>query len=814
MAQSFSQVERMLANEQKNHADHVIIGGVEKFINTWINRIKADGETQKLARAELLARTLQGYGEAELVARKDMLARAIAAFQDQADEPSEPEPSDDIIDDFDDDDEDELPIRQSNAPKTKPRARPAIQANYGLDASVSRLQGVGPNHAKKLEKLGIYVVNDLLYHYPRRYDDYSKLKTISQLMKGDEVTILAAVSEVFTRDTRRTGLTVTNVVLSDTTGLITATFFNQPYLQQQFKAGRRIVVSGKVDQASNRMLSFQSPTWEPMGKSLLHTARVVPIYPLTEGISSRWLRRLVNDVVEFWASKVPDPMPETIRTHKNLLDIETALREIHFPTSFEKMEQARHRLILDEFLAIQIGVLQQRHRWRQQPGKALRVDQARADLFLSQLPFQLTQSQRRVLGQILGDIQLAQPMSRLLQGDVGSGKTIVAAIAMLMTVANGSQAALMAPTEILAEQHYNTLTKVFANLPNPPRIERLIGNMKNREKEEVRRKITAGEVDIVVGTHALLQEDVEFRDLAFAVIDEQHRFGVEQRGIMRGKGYNPHLLVMSATPIPRTLALTIYGDLDLSVIDEMPPGRQPVNTKWLQSNGRERAYDHIRKQVAQGHQAFVICPLIEESEAIDAKAAVEHYNYLSTQVFPDLRVGLIHGKLRPSEKDETMNAFREHQLDILVATSVIEVGIDVPNATIMVIEGADRFGLAQLHQFRGRVGRGAHESFCILMAEKKETISDERMRIIQSTHNGFLLAEEDLKLRGPGEFFGLRQSGLPDLKIAKLSDTRVLEEARQIAQGIFDRDPELREPEHQALAQRVRDYWKGKGDLS
>jgi ATP-dependent DNA helicase RecG len=426
----------------------------------------------------------------------------------------------------------------------------------------------------------------------------------------------------------------------------------------------------------------------------------------------------------------------------------------------------------------------------------------------------LTGAQKRTMDDILGDIQREQPMSRLLQGDVGSGKTVVAAAAMLAAVENGAQAALLAPTEILAEQHYKTLSSIFEKQGKPPRLARLVGSMKNQEKDAVRAQIAAGEVDIAVGTHALIQEDVQFKELALAVIDEQHRFGVEQRGIIRAKGYHPHILVMSATPIPRTLALTVYGDLDLSIIDEMPPGRQEIRTKWLGPRERERAYAFIRNQVKEGRQVFVICPLIEESETIDAKAAVEEYERLSKQVYPDLHIGLIHGKLRPAEKDATMNAFHDREIDILVATSVVEVGIDVPNATVMLIEGADRFGLAQLHQFRGRVGRGEHQSYCLLLAEKSGSTSDERLRVIESTQDGFRLAEEDLKLRGPGEFFGTRQSGLPDLKIAKLSDVHILEQARQVAQELFERDPELKAPEHKLLAAHVDEFWKGKGDLS
>jgi ATP-dependent DNA helicase RecG len=806
MSLALNDLERILVNEQKKCDDHLVIGGLEKFINNF--KI----QQQQAERAERVAQALQGYSTAAPEARHEMIARALAILrrEDAPEnvEPRETMPPPEPLDEFEDEDEEE----ETAAKQARPRAAVPVPGN-GVDAPVMRLQNVGPAHAKKLLKLGLATVGDLLYHFPRRYDDYSKLKTISQLVYGEEVTLLVTVCEAHTRESHRGGVTITTVLLADTTGKINATFFNQPFLQQQFKSGRRIVISGRVDQDLGH-LSFKHPEWEPFSKDLLHTARIVPVYPLTEGITNRWLRRLIKGIVEYWAPKAADALPEPIRARENLLDAPTALSEIHFPTSPEKMDAARRRLALDELLLIQLGVLRQRRQWRQVPGRALRADDALQKSFLASLPFQLTNAQQRVLQEILGDIKRPQPMSRLLQGDVGSGKTVVAAAAMLTAAANDAQAALLAPTEILAEQHYKTLSAILAKQANPPRVRLLTGGLKNREKEQARAEIAAGEIDVAVGTHALIQEDVEFKDLALAVIDEQHRFGVEQRGTIRAKGYHPHILVMSATPIPRTLALTLYGDLDLSIIDEMPPGRQEIKTKWLEPRERERAYAFIANQVKDGRQAFVICPLIEESESIDAKAAVEEYERLRKDIFPNLRVGLIHGKLKPSEKDATMDAFRDHAIDILVATSVVEVGIDVPNATVMLIEGADRFGLAQLHQFRGRVGRGEHQSYCLLLADKSGATSDERLRVIESTQDGFRLAEEDLKLRGPGEFFGTRQSGLPDLKVARLSDVQILEEARQIAQEIFARDPELNQPEHQLLAQRVQAFWKSKGDLS
>ncbi len=811
MALDWNDIERKLSNERKKCDDRLFIGGLENFIRNWAAKQKPTNEAD-VQRIQAVVSALEGYAAADIATRQQMVARSLEALRAtpaEKQEAAEPPPAtapappsppapEEPPDEFD---EEEEPF------PSKPTSHAA--PTYGLDASVTRLQNVGPAHAKKLAKLGVYIVQDLLYLFPRRYDDYSQLKSISQLVYGEEVTLLLTVCEAKTRQTRN-GLNVTNVLLADPTGTIQATFFNQSFLQQQFKSGRRIVLSGRVDQDLGK-LTFKHPEWEPFSKALLHTARVVPVYPLTEGLTNRWLRRLIYGVVEFWASRLPDAIPESIREREHLLDLATSLREIHFPTSLEKMHQARRRLAFEEFLAIQIGVLRQRAKWREQPGKALWVEPQVVQEFIAALPFKLTSAQTRTVDEILADIQREQPMSRLLQGDVGSGKTVVAAIAMLAAIANGVQAAVLAPTEILAEQHYQTLTKLMGERA---RIRLLTGSLKNREKEEVREQLAAGEIDIAVGTHALIQESVQFKELALAVIDEQHRFGVEQRGTIRAKGYNPHILVMSATPIPRTLALTIYGDLDLSLIDEMPPGRQEIKTKWLEPRERERAYSFIRAQVQQGRQAFVICPLIEESEAIDAKAAVEEYERLRTSVYPDLQVGLIHGKLKASDKDQTMDAFRDHQIDVLVATSVVEVGIDVPNATVMLIEGADRFGLAQLHQFRGRVGRGTAQSYCLLLAEKSGATSDERLRVIESSQDGFRLAEEDLKLRGPGEFFGTRQSGLPDLKVAKLSDVHILEEARVVAQELFDRDPDLRLPEHQALARLVGEFWKGKGDPS
>jgi ATP-dependent DNA helicase RecG len=507
------------------------------------------------------------------------------------------------------------------------------------------------------------------------------------------------------------------------------------------------------------------------------------------------------------------------------MELPDAIAQAHYPDDAAWKDKSRIRLAFDELFLLQLGVLSRKRAWREsQPGNAIPRDNELIEKFLNCLPFKLTEAQHKVLMEITTDMEKPQAMSRLLQGDVGSGKTVVALMAMLTTVINSYQAALMAPTEILAGQHFNTIQTLLGRmgqltgqesylytyigiLDRPLTIALLMGAIPIKKKRELHSRIVSGEVDIIVGTHALIQQDVEFKKLGFAVVDEQHRFGVEQRSILRQKGSNPHVLVMTATPIPRTLALTLYGDLDLSVIDELPPGRQLIKTKWLKPNQRESAYNFIRKEIATGHQAFIICPLIEESESVQARAAVAEYEHLANDVFKELKLGLLHGKMSSTDKEKAMQDFKAKKTDILVSTPVVEVGIDVPNATVMMVESADRFGLSQLHQFRGRVGRGEAQSYCMLLAENPSFVGQERLSIIETVHNGFRLAEEDLKMRGPGEFFGTRQSGLPDLKMAKLSDVSILEMAREQAVALYQRDPRLKLPENSLLVKELARVW-------
>ena len=795
--------------EQTGFQNQAVIGGLDKLADHWQREAVAeflDPDDQALVQqiADLMLKyparpTLEGRQESINSIRRLMgrISQATSAPPAQPEPAVKPEPS----------------KPTPPPPPTPPReqARPGL----GLDASVTKLVGVSVAYAEKLERLGVHTIGDLLTLYPRRYEDFSTIHPIGMLKPGEQITVVGQVWDVHSRTSKR-GMSIVTAIIADGSGTLEATWFNQPYLEKQLQQGRSVILSGKTDVYLGRLI-MQSPEWEPASEDPLHTGRLVPVYPLTEGITARWFRRVQKRTVDYWASRVPDPLPEYVRQEATLTDLPTALAQIHFPDNEEQLERARRRLCFDEFLLIQLGVLQRRRNWREQPGRPLAINNDFIGGVIQSLPFQLTSAQKRAIDDILKDISQPKPMSRLLQGDVGSGKTVVALAGMLAAVANGTQAALMAPTEILAEQHYRTITKILGSTegtPFAPRPCLLIGSLTNSNKEQVRQEIAEGQANIIIGTHALIQGAVAFKDLTFVVIDEQHRFGVMQRATIREKGYNPHILVMSATPIPRSLALTLYGDLDLTIIDEMPPGRQEIKTYWLMPRERERAYTFIRKQIEQGRQAFVICPLIEESETLAAKAAVEEHKLLQAEVFPDLKLGLLHGKMRADDKDDVMSRFRAGELHILVSTSVVEVGIDVPNATVIMVEGADRFGLAQLHQFRGRVGRGEHQSYCLLLSDSQSPESQERLRAIERTHDGFQLAEKDLEMRGPGEFFGTRQSGLPDLRLAKLGDVRILEESRRQAIRIFERDPDLALPEHQLLAQKVRDFWREKGDLS
>ncbi len=703
-----------------------------------------------------------------------------------------------------------------------------------LDSPVTAISGIKMSLASKLQSLDIMTIRNLLYYFPRRYIDFSNAKSLAEVKAGialnEEQTVYADIWESgIVNLGRRKG---TEIIIGDKTGTARAVWFNQPFLCRTFRTNQHILLTGKVTIYRGQLV-FESPEWEIVSEMGVSPANLqIPVYSLTSGIYPRQMRNLIKRVLDQWAGKIEEFLPASIRERNKLPGIAEAVYQMHYPQSVERLADARRRLAFDELFLIQMGVLKKRNDWQaDQPGHALDSGTDVIKSFLDSLPFLLTDDQRKALKDILADIKQPKAMSRLLQGDVGSGKTVIAVVSLLAAAASGYQGALMAPTEILAEQHYLNICKLLTGLSRDKNEDGnvcqfrgfagldisfalLTGRLTEKEKAKVQKQIEQGKADIVVGTHALIQKGVEFKKLGMAVVDEQHRFGVTQRSALRQKGFNPHILVMTATPIPRTLALTVYGDLDISVIRELPPGRQPIKTRWFKHEMRGRAYEFIRNQIREGHQAFIICPLIEESDNIEARAAVTEFKRLSEEIFPEYALGLLHGKMSSEEKDVIMKSFRDGSMNILVSTPVVEVGIDVPNATVILIEGAERFGLAQLHQFRGRVGRGQAQSYCLLLSETSSAEGAERLKWMEEISDGFQLAEKDLLIRGPGEFFGTRQSGLPDLRVAKLSDVQLLTIARDEAAAIFRGDLVLNEQEKQLLYQELARVWPTSAEWS
>ncbi|MGC8667027.1 MAG: ATP-dependent DNA helicase RecG [Chthonomonadales bacterium] len=674
-----------------------------------------------------------------------------------------------------------------------------------LGDDIQYVKGVGPAAAQLLAKLGIRTARDVLRHIPRRYEDRTNFRKIRDLIPGEPAVISAKVVSVETTTARRTGMEITRVTVDDGTGRAQLVFFRQPYLQKRFAAlarsGTPISVYGFAKLDLYHGVEIERAEWEELGAGdNLSANRIVPIYPATEGIRQARIRRIVYNVLQSHGHLVPDAIPGGLRAEQGLPPAYEAIRNIHFPSSTEALSRARRALVFEEFLVLQAGLIRRRAMYAKEGGGLVfTVDWERLEADLRRiLPFQLTGAQRRAISEIAADVSSGRAMNRLVQGDVGSGKTVVALAAALMAVENGYQVALMAPTEILAQQHAFVLRGYLE--PLSISVALATGSQKAGSRRMTRDRVAGGESPVVVGTHALIQEDFQFHRLGLVIIDEQHRFGVLQRQALHKKGRTPHVLVMTATPIPRTLTLTLYGDLDTSIINELPPGRKPIKTYWKPKHEAASVYAGVRTLLEKGRQAYVVCPLVEESEKLQARAAVQLAEHIRKDVLPGFRVGLLHGQLPPAEKDEVMRRFKAHELDILVATTVIEVGIDVPNACVMVIEDADRFGLAQLHQLRGRVGRGEHSSYCLLLSDAPTEDARARMQVMVDTCDGFRIAEEDLRLRGPGEFFGTRQSGLPELYIGDLvRDFAVMEEARRAAMRIVAEDPNLEQPEHAGL---------------
>ena len=677
-----------------------------------------------------------------------------------------------------------------------------------LDSSIAQLPRIGDKYTKKFQKLGISTIRDLLFHFPHRYDDFSKVSVIKELVVNEVATVQGKVLSIKNASTFRRGLTITEALIEDKTGAVKAVWFNQPFIEQNLKKDTNVSLAGKFIAGKNGP-HFSNPSYETilLGKILTHTAGLIPIYSETFGLTSK-LIRYAQKLIAPLVKEVEEYLPAEIIKGQKLSPLKTALQEIHFPKNETSNKKARQRLAFDELFLIQLSVIKRKQAIQKKTAKPIAFDKTLVKSFVEGLPFTLTNSQKVVTWDILQDISRPVPMNRLLSGDVGSGKTIVAAIVALETVKTGSQVAIMAPTELLAQQHFNEFTKLLKDFKL--KIDILTGSKKTFSKE----------TDIVIGTQALIQKTVAFRDLALTIVDEQHRFGVKQRAaiqqnIMKIKDKTPktipHFLTLTATPIPRTLALTIYGDLDVSLLKEMPKNRKEIITKIVTSANRQKAYQFIHQQVKQGRQVFVICPLIEESEKLEVKSVTQEYEKLSKEIFPDLKIAMLHGRMKSEEKQKIMEDFsaqgrsasggKAKKTDILVSTSVIEIGIDIPNATVMMIEGSERFGLAQLHQFRGRVGRGEHQSYCFLFSDNQTAKTNARLKALLTCKNGFELAEKDLKIRGGGELYGLRQSGLPDLAMANLENVELIEQTRKEANNLLENDSELKN--HPLLQQKL-----------
>jgi ATP-dependent DNA helicase RecG len=672
-----------------------------------------------------------------------------------------------------------------------------------LQNNVQYLKGVGPRRAEMLARLGILTVEDLLYYFPRDYQDRRRIFPIGTLKEGEFVTIKGEILATSLSKTR-SGKQIFSLVVDDGSGRIPCVWFNQPFLDNIFKSGDEAVFTGKVQRY--RALQVSNPEYEKVkedGGGLNQAGRIIPLYPLTEGLNQKALRTIIDRTLDEFLPSIPELLPMDFMERWDVISLRRAIREIHYPTGSDGLLSARKRLILDEFFTLQLALgMKREKRTRQAVSLPHNHDTPLRDRYLEGLPFRLTGAQNRVIREIKEDMTGSRAMNRLLQGDVGSGKTVCAVAALLTTVDSGYQGAIMAPTEILAMQHYENISRELA--PLGVEVVLLTGGVKGAERKRILEKIEDGTIRIVAGTQALIQNKVRFKQLGMIVIDEQHKFGVRQRSDLRSKGAQPHVLVMTATPIPRTLTMTVYGDLDLSVIDEMPPGRQRIKTYWIGSKQLPQAYDYIRKRVGKGEQAFIIYPLVEESDILEVRAATAMFEELKSRVFPDLNLGLIHGRLKAEEKRRIMEDFRRQEIDILVSTMVVEIGIDIPNATVMLVENAERFGLAQLHQLRGRVGRSPKQSYCILQGNPRTEDAYRRLKAIEDIDDGFLIAREDLEIRGPGEFFGTHQTGLPELRIGSIvADIKLMEFARRQASLLLEHDPGLSSSELAHLRERL-----------
>ncbi len=799
-----SAVEKLIKilklESQRKFDNRSVIGGLAKFTVVWREEAILQNTLPKIVNT--VVTSLQNYQDLPISQRENQIEFILNILRDdqnpnqQIIEKSTSESSTILVSTFDNKNTQQKEVEsRSSIPEKKLSINPGLfEIEKALSKSVINVNGIGKNKAEALSRIGIQTIKDLLYYFPRKHEDFSVIKQINQLVSGEIVSVAGTVSQIYTRNFKGGKQSFTEIILEDGTGKLRIIYFNQPYIGNTIRVNAQLIVSGKIEMYLGRHV-LNNPEWAEIDNSSITPNRLLPYYPLTKSITQKWLRGIIFKQLMIWVPKITDFYYHQFLENAELLDLQSALFNAHFPENQELLEKAEERFAFQDTFFLHLAMLKQKKDWQGVPAKEIVLKPHFIKDITESLPYSLTKAQLGCINDILDDFANKKPMSRLIQGDVGSGKTIVSAIIVALVIDNGYQSVVMAPTSILAEQLFVNIRKFLLEnkIINEQEICFLSGDTPAKDKENIRVGLASGKIKVAIGTHALIEEPVQFKNLEFVVIDEQHRFGVMQRKNIREKGKSSHLLVMTATPIPRSLALTIYGDLDLSIIDELPPGRKEIKTTIINPNHRHIMYSLIRNQVANGNQAFIVYPLVEidDDEAEDTKAAVNEFERLKKDVFPELRLGLLHGRMKAEDKEKTMNAFRVGNYDILVSTTVIEVGVDISNATIMAIEGANRFGLSQLHQLRGRVGRGESQSYCILIPENEDAIENQRLKAMVETTDGFRLAEIDLQQRGPGDFIGIRQSGYKEIRFSTIMNAKLIDKARKFALDFLENNPDL-----------------------
>ena len=794
----------------QNYNNRSIVGGFQNLLPLWQKKENFTDLDPDLYSA--IIAFLITYSKSSLITRKQLLAdiqkQLNTIRSDNEKQPLAIKPGKKISE----------AQSEYSPPITKRTVNPNIRQvnkhhiDLQIKSSLRSINFIGKSREKALNENGIFTIEDLIYFFPRKYEDFRTIITIDQIKYGEQVTIIATVKSISSHTSKNRKISITEVIIEDGTGSLRVNFFNQPYLENQLNKEKLIVVRGKVDTYMGRLV-INSPMWELINEESSKISGIIPVYKLPLGFTQKSIKKIITETLTIWESQIEDYLPAFIKNSSNLMSLNKAISECHQPNDYEALEKAKYRISFDQIFFLQMGVLKQKNEWSKRVTSRIKINDELLSSLYSKIPFQLTKAQKNSIQDIRRDFDSGIPMNRLIQGEVGSGKTLVAFIAIAMILTQpGTQCAFMAPTSILASQHYQKAIDFFVNnnLIRSDQICLLIGDTPIKDKEFIKSELSAGNIRLVFGTHALIEDPIFFHHLKFVIIDEQHRFGVEQRKKLTEKGPSSHLLVMTATPIPRSLALTIFGDLELSVMREMPVGRIPVITQIMKPIERHRVYEFILSLTNEGKQAFIIYPLVESQEISEdeiSNAAVNEFGRLNNDIFKGLNIALLHGKMNPAEKEKVMTDFYKGKFQILVSTTVIEVGVDVPNASIMMIEGANRFGLAQLHQLRGRVGRGSDQAYCFLIPENDDSLENERLKALENSNDGFELAEIDLKQRGPGDFLGQRQSGFKDLQLMNIMNVELIENARFFAQKIFEDDPNLEKGENQAMKKFMSYYW-------